>query len=135
MRPNVAGRPCFPGGHTYAERVTGASDTSSTKAAPSLPVRWANWLFRSRTDGKITVAQFPNLALGIFLACLVIGFALGAFAADASGLRSAVDVIGTLALIWWALDELIRGVNPWRRGLGLVVLAFVGGGLIRGVVG
>ena len=98
-------------------------------------MRWANWLFRSRTDGKITVAQFPSLALGIFLACLVICFALGAFAADASGLRSAVDVIGTLALIWWALDELIRGVNPWRRGLGLVVLAFVGGGLIRGVVG
>jgi hypothetical protein len=26
-------------------------------------------------------------------------------------------------LVWWAVDELIRGVNPWRRFLGGAVLA------------
>ena len=115
--------------------MTDATDTSHGEGAPSPLVRFVNWAFRSRVDGRITVAQFPNVALWIFLVSMVLGFALGAFAAGASGLRSAVDVIGTLALIWWAGDELVRGVNPWRRGLGLVVLAFVGSGLIRSVVG
>jgi hypothetical protein len=27
--------------------------------------------------------------------------------------------------VWWAVDEIVRGVNPWRRILGAVVLAFV----------
>ncbi|MFL6241310.1 MAG: hypothetical protein ACJ735_17645 [Actinomycetes bacterium] len=26
------------------------------------------------------------------------------------------------ALVWWGLDELLRGVNPFRRVLGAVVL-------------
>jgi hypothetical protein len=30
--------------------------------------------------------------------------------------------VATGALVIWALDELIRGVNPWRRVLGGVVL-------------
>jgi len=27
------------------------------------------------------------------------------------------------AIIVWSLDEIVRGVNPWRRLLGAVVLA------------
>lgn len=37
-----------------------------------------------------------------------------------------LDVIGAFALFVWAADELIRGVNPFRRLLG----AFVLGGLV-----
>jgi hypothetical protein len=28
-----------------------------------------------------------------------------------------------MALGWWAVDEVLRGVNPWRRLLGTAVLA------------
>jgi hypothetical protein len=27
-------------------------------------------------------------------------------------------VIATGGLLWWAADEVLRGVNPWRRMLG-----------------
>lgn len=30
-----------------------------------------------------------------------------------------------LALGWWALDEILRGVNPWRRIIGAVALVAV----------
>jgi hypothetical protein len=30
--------------------------------------------------------------------------------------------VATGAIVVWALDEVIRGVNPWRRLLGAVVL-------------
>jgi hypothetical protein len=30
--------------------------------------------------------------------------------------------LSTLSLLWWATDEVLRGVNPWRRLLGTVVL-------------
>jgi hypothetical protein len=32
---------------------------------------------------------------------------------------------GLAALTWWAVDEVIRGVNPWRRVLGLAGCALV----------
>lgn len=39
------------------------------------------------------------------------------------GAGTAVRVVGTGALAVWAADELVRGVNPWRRVLGGGVLA------------
>ena len=33
--------------------------------------------------------------------------------------------MGAGGLAWWALDEVIRGVNPWRRVLGIAGCAFV----------
>jgi len=33
-------------------------------------------------------------------------------------------VVATGSLIVWSLDELVRGVNPWRRLLGIVVLIY-----------
>jgi hypothetical protein len=50
---------------------------------------------------------------------------------DPSGdLRTGIDVIGLVALAIWAVDEIVRGVNPFRRLLGGVVLA----GLVAGLV-
>jgi len=77
------------------------------------------WLFRDRTTGRITIVQFPNAALGVFLAATVVSRFLG----PAGRLDTVLGVLATGGLIWWAVDELIRGVNPWRRLLGGAVLA------------
>ena len=47
--------------------------------------------------------------------------ALSAFSGFLSFLL--IAAVGTIALIVWAGDEILRGVNPWRRLLGGVVLA------------
>ena len=80
----------------------------------------ADWWFRDRTTGERVIAQFPNLPLWIFLATVVVR----AFATDGSSLDMLAAWTGTVALIWWAGDELIRGLNPWRRALGVGGLAF-----------
>jgi hypothetical protein len=50
---------------------------------------------------------------------------------DPSGdLRTGLDVIGIAALAIWAVDEIARGVNPFRRLLGCFVL----GGLVAGLL-
>ena len=78
-----------------------------------------DWLFRSRETGRITIAQMPNLPLWIF----IVAAALRAVFDPTGGARTALDVVATGALVWWAVDEIARGVNPWRRILGAVVLA------------
>jgi hypothetical protein len=85
-----------------------------------------DWLFRSRTTGRITIGQFPNAALWIFLAMAV----LRRVVTNDTAPRTAIDWIAVLALAWWAGDEVIRGVNPWRRFVGLAGCAFVITGVI-----
>jgi hypothetical protein len=78
-----------------------------------------NWLFRSRDNGRLTIAQWPNLSLAI-VGTIDVARPLLHTAGD-------VDVVlhwtGSAALVWWCLDEIVRGVNPFRRALGIVVLA------------
>ena len=76
------------------------------------------WLFRDRETGRITIGQMPNLPLWIF----IVATALRSVFHPAGGARTALDVVATGALVWWAVDEVARGVNPWRRILGAVVL-------------
>jgi hypothetical protein len=71
------------------------------------------WWFENRETGAITIAQFPNPPLWIALAAWVV-------------VRIADGVVGTIAqtvlylsVLWWAGDEIVRGVNPWRRVLGI----------------
>jgi hypothetical protein len=78
-----------------------------------------DWLFRNRHTGRITVAQFPNPALWAFLAGTLVLWAFD----PAGGVRAAFRVLAAAGLLWWAVDELLRGVNPWRRLLGGAVLA------------
>ncbi len=80
--------------------------------------RMIDWLFRDRATGRIVIAQLPNLSLGIFLVAAVALRVLD----PSGGLRTGLVVVRTAALVWWAVDELARGVNPWRRILGGVVL-------------
>jgi hypothetical protein len=73
-----------------------------------------DWMFRDRTTGRIVLAQRPNAPLLFSLACVIAGRAVRASGAKATVLGSA----GRGAFAVWAVDELARGVNPWRRMLG-----------------
>ena len=78
-----------------------------------------DWLFRDRRTGRITIAQFPNAALGLFLVASLAGWLF-----DPTGwFGDTLRLLARGALIWWAVDEVVRGVNPWRRMLGGAVLA------------
>lgn len=75
-------------------------------------------MFESRTTGRITIAQLPNIPLAVFLVAVVVRWAAHPVG-TAGGI---LDVIATVALVVWAFDEVIRGVNPFRRALGGAVL-------------
>lgn len=74
-----------------------------------------DWWLRDRRTGEIVIAQFPNLPLWLFLASVVARTLIR----NDTPTDSAIAWVGTGALAWWALDEVIRGVNPWRRMLGI----------------
>lgn len=82
--------------------------------------RFVRWAFENRQTGAITIAQMPNPALWVVLAGLVLRWVW--HPQGAIGLR--LDCLVTAALVVWALDELMRGVNPWRRTLGAAVLVY-----------
>jgi len=48
----------------------------------------------------------------------------------AVGLGALIGAIGVGALTWWAVDEVVRGVNPWRRILGLGGCLLAAAGLL-----
>ena len=78
------------------------------------------WLFEDRRTGKIVIGQTPNLPLIVFVC---------AFAADAAlkpqgAAGTIVRGIKVSSLTYFALDELLRGVNPFRRMGGAALLAF-----------
>jgi hypothetical protein len=64
------------------------------------------WFFESRRTGRITIGQWPNIALWVYLAATLLKF----------------TVLATVALVVWSGDEIVRGVNPFRRVLGAAVL-------------
>lgn len=87
-----------------------------------------DWAFRDRVRGGYTIAQIPNVSMAIFLAATVARRIL-----QPEGAAGAVlSDVATASLAWWAVDELVRGVNPWRRLLGVGGLAWVAARLIGG---
>ncbi len=85
------------------------------------------WLLRDRVSGGITIAQFPNPALWTWLVATV----LGLWWRPTVGGVDVLAVLSTGALLVWAADEVLRGVNPFRRLLGAGVLVVVLLGLLR----
>ena len=79
------------------------------------------WWFRDRRTGRIVVGQFPNPPLVAFLALAVATRLVGSTGRLDDVLRAGA----TGALAWWAADEVLRGVNPWRRSLGVAGLVVV----------
>jgi len=76
------------------------------------------WWFRNRETGEITIAQPPNtiakVAGGLWIARKV-WWGKGTVA-------QALMVAETGALAMLGADELVRGVNPWRRFIGATTL-------------
>lgn len=94
---------------------------------PGLSRRAFDWFFRDRLTGEYVVAQIPNIALIVFLAARGLEWLL----ADKGKVTTALQWVGTAALMWWAVDEILRGVNPLRRLLGVGVLLVVSYGVVQ----
>jgi hypothetical protein len=73
-----------------------------------------------RETGDITIAQAPNLVLWVVIVAGVLRWVW-----QPPGIAAiALDIVFKGGLIVWALDEIFRGMNPWRRCLGGAVLAY-----------
>ena len=84
------------------------------------------WMFRNRHTGRITIAQFPNAALWIFFVTEAVRWVV----APHGDVGTAFAAASLAALAAWAADEVLRGVNPWRRLLGLGGCALVISGVV-----
>lgn len=95
--------------------------------------RGLDWLLADRTDPERhwVVAQWPNVAILVFLVLTVVA----SFVPD-DGAPGVTLYVGTrIAVLWWAGDELLRGVNPFRRITGAVVVVFVTVGVLTRALG
>jgi hypothetical protein len=75
-------------------------------------------MLANRRTGRLTVTQWPNIPLSVFIMLTLLVHILHP--------RGAADdlahVLADVALIAWAADEIVRGVNPFRRILGVAVI-------------
>lgn len=78
------------------------------------------WFFRDRKTGEITIAQAPNLVLWIVI---VTGSLLWVWP-TAGNVSVVLMAVFKVSLLIWAADEIVRGVNPWRRCLGAAVAIY-----------
>ena len=83
-------------------------------------------MFRDRASGKIVIAQFPNLSLFTWLAISLLTLV------TTGSLRTVLGHLASVALLVWAADEIWRGVNPFRRMTGALVLVWVLVSVVRG---
>lgn len=81
--------------------------------------RLLRWFFRDPKTGRVVIAQRPNLPLVIFLVTVVVRVVLHP-QGDAGRV---VRTVGVVSIVWWSVDEILRGASPFRRVLGAVVLA------------
>jgi hypothetical protein len=80
-----------------------------------------SWLFKDRRTGRIVVTQWPNIPLWVWIVVSAINW----LAHPGGRWGTGLSVTGTGALAFWAVDEIARGVNPWRRILGAGVLTLL----------
>ena len=90
---------------------------------------FADWMFRSRTTGRITLAQLPNWPLGVWMLASAVMW----LAHPRGWVHAALVIVASAALALWAGDEVLRGVNPFRRLLGIAALAWLVFSLVRGI--
>lgn len=103
-------------------------DDEQRAARVARPRGVIEWWFADRRPGHdgLVVGQPPNPPALVMIAALAVrgGLALTRYR-DAPVTLAAEAVFGA-AFAFWSIDEIVRGVNPWRRLLGvgsLVVLA------------
>jgi ABC-type hemin transport system ATPase subunit len=78
---------------------------------------FANWMFRNRETGKITLGQPSNASMKVVQRATLVGVLL-----PKSRVRTGFGVVAITALAAWGADELARGVNPFRRLQGALAL-------------
>lgn len=69
------------------------------------------------SEGKIVIAQIPNLPILVGLTATFLQFVL-----PSGKIQTALGLVAFGALFTWAWQELFDGVNYFRRGLGLIGL-------------
>lgn len=72
------------------------------------------------SNGKIVIGQWPNVWLIVWMIALMVSWFL-----PPGKLTNALGLISFVALVVWALLEIFKGVNYFRRFLGLVILAML----------
>ena len=82
--------------------------------------RFLHWFFRNRETGEVTIAQAPNLVLWVVIAAGVLLWVWP----PPGNTGVALKFIFKGGLLVWAVDEVFRGVNPWRRCLGAAVFGY-----------
>jgi hypothetical protein len=97
---------------------------AATSGGPGAVRRALRWAFLNRRTGRVTLAQWPNVPLIAFVALSVARRVVHPVGRAETVLR----VLAGVAISVWALDEIVRGVNPFRRALGVVVLSATLGG-------
>ena len=76
------------------------------------------WWFEDRSSGRIVVGQTPTLPLWVF----ALAWSTNKVAQPGGVAGDALRGVASASLAIWSLDEIARGVNPWRRALGTGVL-------------
>ncbi|MUL39390.1 hypothetical protein [Gloeocapsopsis dulcis] len=69
------------------------------------------------SEGKIVIAQIPNLPILVGLAATFLQFVL-----PSGKIQTALGLVAFGALFTWAWQELFEGVNYFRRAVGLIGL-------------
>lgn len=69
------------------------------------------------SEGKIVLAQMPNLPLLVWLAATLLKLIF-----TSGNIYVGLEAISFGSLFTWAWQELFQGVNYFRRALGLVAL-------------
>jgi hypothetical protein len=82
------------------------------------PLSW-RWWFESRVTGEITIGQNPNWPIYAIIVTWIVRWV----ASSDSTIHSIAGWLGTGLWIYWGLDEIVRGVNPWRKVLGTAMVA------------
>ncbi|MEZ2228949.1 hypothetical protein [Microcoleus sp.] len=69
------------------------------------------------SEGKITIAQPPNLPLIVWILASLLKLIL-----TTGKVNLGLEILAFGSLFTWAWEELFQGVNYFRRALGLIVL-------------
>jgi hypothetical protein len=98
-----------------------------TVVAPERKSSLLRWWFENRITGEITVGQFPNWPLF----ALAVTWVVGRLVEDGTRLADGAAWVAVALWLYWGADELVRGVNPWRRLLGTGVVLWQLAQLLR----
>jgi len=100
--------------------------TTRTHSAKLTPRSAFDWFFRSRETGHLAIIQVPNAPLAIFIAATLARVVLH----PSGTVGVVVSVVAAVSLLWWSIDEIVRGESPFRRVLGALVLLGMGANLV-----